>query len=347
MGLSGLVGAGAAEGLEQILTRQLLQQQQAERERAQRAQEAAQQQRISLDTRSQDFEERVREEDVQQDAIGDMRAQGEKRDARMTRLQDEEDKRSKESELADELAKWLPTAPNRVRQQHQANKFGITGTTDEDFASPEEREAEGKSKAAQIGREAEARAAAEARHRAPSGGGTKEQTWVTRGGKVVPIEKGTAQPGDTPYDAVHARQTQPVDSADAQAVTRTALGLARRLKDDPGIDAATGAYELRGFTQGAVDFNSVRNQLVAALALPNLGALRGPMSDKDILFVKQLATRLENPRISKAETLRAIEEADLFLSAKLQGESPTPPPEMPGGGAAPRRRFDANGREVK
>lgn len=163
---------------------------------------------------------------------------------------------------------------------------------------------------------ADAQAKAAAKHRQPTQA-SRQQEWVVRGGQVVPIQAGTAQPGDKPYDPVAARQTQPIDSKDAQQVTQTALGLVGRLKKHPGLGAATGAYELRGFTQPAVDFNAIRNQLVAALALPNLGALRGPMSDKDVLFVKQLATRLAEPRLSAEETMTALNEAELFLTGKL------------------------------
>ncbi len=103
----------------------------------------------------------------------------------------------------------------------------------------------------------------------------------------------------------------------AQVSTQNALDLVDQLEKDPGLGAATGAYEVRGFTQGAQDFNGMRNQLVALLALPSLGALKGPMSDKDILFVKQLATRLENPRLSEAATRKALAEAKTFLQSKL------------------------------
>jgi hypothetical protein len=133
-----------------------------------------------------------------------------------------------------------------------------------------------------------------------------------------------------------ARTNNAPDPAEAASITKTALDLAGRLETHPGIGRATGAYEMRGFTQDAVDFNAIRDQLVAALALPNLGALKGPMSDKDVLFVKQLATRLSNPSLSEAETRTAIAEAKTFLNGKL-GAAPTPPaPVTPGGGAGAR-----------
>lgn len=197
----------------------------------------------------------------------------------------------------------------------------------------------------------------------PRAGGGSQQSpeWVkTKTGELV---KRIPQAGDVPHDAVAARQSAPADPAEARQITQTALDQAKRLYDPttkqahPGIDAATGAYELRGFTQPAVDFNSIRNQLVAALALPNLGALKGPMSDKDILFVKQLATRLENPRLSRQETELAISEAVQFLGSKLGPDAAQPTPagggHGAGGGAGPagvgvqRWGRDANGRPVR
>lgn len=204
----------------------------------------------------------------------------------------------------------------------------------------------------------------------PAKAGTSDdQEWVIRGGVVTPIQKGTRQIGDRPYqapsqaqpreprepnyltltspdgkrqqrvvdgpqsnalleqgwklhDAVAARQAASTDPIGADAITRSAVDLATRLFDHPGLSKATGAYELRGFTQAAIDANAIRDQLVAALALPNLGALKGPMSDKDVLFVKQISTRLANRRLSYEETRKAIQEAQLFLKGKL-GESST------------------------
>jgi hypothetical protein len=158
---------------------------------------------------------------------------------------------------------------------------------------------------------------------------TGEQRRVTDGQSVnALLSQGWKQ-----FDPVAARASNTADPAEAASITQTALDLTDRLERHPGIGAATGAYEMRGFTQDAVDFNAIRDQLVAALALPNLGALKGPMSDKDILFVKQLATRLSNNRLSEAETRTAIAEAKTFLKSKL-GPATATAPVQPGGGRA-------------
>ncbi len=172
-------------------------------------------------------------------------------------------------------------------------------------------------------------------YRAPTQGSTPDQVFVIRNGEITPIQKGTAQPGDVPYDQVAARQVTTVNSEDAAQITKTARDLVTRLETHPGMAKSTGAYEMRGWTQDAVDFNSIRDQLVAALTLPNLGALKGPMSDKDILFVKQLATRLANRRLSEAETRQAISEARSFLDSKLAAAPTAISAPARGGGPAP------------
>jgi hypothetical protein len=114
-----------------------------------------------------------------------------------------------------------------------------------------------------------------------------------------------------------AREGREKTASDARTSTQTALDLVGRLQSHSGMGKATGAYELRGFTQDAQDFNALRDQLVATLTLPNLGALKGPMSDKDVAFVKSISTRLANTRMSEAETRKALTEAQTFLRSKL------------------------------
>ena len=104
---------------------------------------------------------------------------------------------------------------------------------------------------------------------------------------------------------------------DARTVTQSALDQLQRMKTHPGLNKAQGAYEMRGFTQDAQNFNAIREQVVNALALPNLGALKGPMSDKDVAFVRNISTRLGNHNIDEAETVKAVDEAIAFLNSKL------------------------------
>jgi hypothetical protein len=95
---------------------------------------------------------------------------------------------------------------------------------------------------------------------------------------------------------------------------QTTLSLIDRLEQHPGVARITGNMEMLGWTQPAKDAAAIRDQLIASLTLPNLGTLKGPMSDKDVQFVKQLATRLSSPGISEQEFRQAITEAKTKLS---------------------------------
>lgn len=154
-----------------------------------------------------------------------------------------------------------------------------------------------------------------------------ERVLVSADGKSQRVARGAGEvnallsQGWKLFDQVAARTSNTVDPNEAKQTTSTALSLAKRLKTHPGFDWAYGMISSRtsGLSQDATDAMAIRDQLVASLTLPNLGALKGPMSDKDIMFVKQLATRLGNPRISEAEARRAVDEAVLFLESKMGG----------------------------
>lgn len=120
-------------------------------------------------------------------------------------------------------------------------------------------------------------------------------------------------------DAAH-KAASDKESAARQS-TDMALELVNRLKTHPGLSKGTGIIgsRLANFSQEATDASGLRDQLVASLTAPNLGALKGPMSDKDIIFVKQLATRLGNHQLSEAETRKALSEAETFLHNKGAG----------------------------
>jgi hypothetical protein len=113
------------------------------------------------------------------------------------------------------------------------------------------------------------------------------------------------------------RDTRDKAVGDARTTTQNALNSIDRLLRHPGMAASTGAYELRGFTQAAQDFGAERDQLVASLTLPNLAAIRGPLSDKDILFVKQLATQLGNTRLSEPAMRQELGRLQMFLKGKM------------------------------
>lgn len=128
-----------------------------------------------------------------------------------------------------------------------------------------------------------------------------------------------------------------------RTTTTEALSTVEELLRHPGFGAATGLLDPRniagGLTQEAVDFNAARDKLIAALTLPNLGQLKGPMSDKDIVFVKQLATRLSNNKMSSAATRLELERARQFLQDKLNADVASAPSAPAGTGVTAYERY--------
>lgn len=145
------------------------------------------------------------------------------------------------------------------------------------------------------------------------GAGARSETAGLRN-DLLETQIAAAKQKQTDADAAKVKS-----EGDAASVTRSAITQLERLKTHPGLAKASGAYEMRGFTQDAQNFNAIREQVINSLALPNLGALKGPMSDKDIAFVKNISTRLDNHNIDEAETVKAIDEAITFLNGKIGG----------------------------
>jgi hypothetical protein len=116
------------------------------------------------------------------------------------------------------------------------------------------------------------------------------------------------------------------DRASARVITEDTMATLQSLKDHPGFDSSIGFYELRkGLTPESRAFNAKLTQAINSLALPNLGALKGPMSDKDILFIKNISSRLQETRVDPEDYKAAIDEAVKFLKRKLEITADTPP----------------------
>jgi hypothetical protein len=90
-----------------------------------------------------------------------------------------------------------PDVPNTAEEQHIADTLAAA---EEKAGRPLSR-----GEKAQIRLRAKREWVA-ASDRTPDGGSAPDQMWVIRDGKPTPIPKGSARPGDMPYDAVAARQ---------------------------------------------------------------------------------------------------------------------------------------------
>lgn len=321
MGLSGLIGAGANEGLEDILARQLLAQQQAERERAQRAQEEIASKRLSQDAsqhgdmmglrgRELDQRDASRRDESNRAGVADMLGQ--------RKLMDSQEAAAK---LEQELSALMgdPSIPDIDKRGLRLRHLG-GGTP---HMTAEEQAAEDARKVQNTGAEAEARARAEAKFRPATGGGAPE--WLVRNGQKV---KGTYQPGDEPYDPVAARTAQPANTPEAVDTAREVQRIAGELSQHEGFSGAFGLGDaMNPFTlkQSTADAEVLRDTLSSLLTLENMGKMKGVLSDSDMRLLQRASTTI-NPKMS--EGAARVELARLReIMAKVTGDG--------GGASAP------------
>jgi hypothetical protein len=94
----------------------------------------------------------------------------------------------------------------------------------------------------------------------------RDKVWVTRNGQLIPIEKGTEQPGDVPRDAVSERQ-QMASEQDRENKQRAARGVAQTTLEaigELGTIGEDGTVTLKDATQG-----------LFGLRIPGLGLIPG------------------------------------------------------------------------
>jgi hypothetical protein len=143
----------------------------------------------------------------------------------------------------------------------------------------------------------------------PSRGPAAEYEWVTRGGNPMQIRKGSAQPGDRPYEKPSASANGP-DPAKAAETQSKILAAAKALRDAPGRESLTGnrvgnadyGYGLASDPisgTGAANAKPLYDTLKSLMTLENLGLLKGAMSDKDVAFIQSagssLDTKMDDP----------------------------------------------------
>jgi hypothetical protein len=281
---AGAYGAGgAAQALEQIVARQFLERKQAEIERAQRVQEAQAQAEMAQ-----------RAEQSRQGLALQYANLAADRD---------ENYQNRTQHVTD----------TNVRMQRQ---------TLEDQMKAGERTGDAAREDARIKARYEHDDARDAKNRAfqlylagqRGGGGAspKDQIELERARLQLEAEK-QKQAG--------AGQERERQTAQSQESTQAAFDSVNRLLDPKGVgaglDSSYGNWEMRkGRTQASSDFQAERDRFVAMLSLPNLGSLKGPMSDKDLLFIKQISSTLSNDNISEKAARQEMERARNWLIEK-------------------------------
>lgn len=348
MGL-GLVGAGGAAAVQEGLRRRLM-----ERAMAQR-----QAQEFELKKQQLDQNENFRRDQLEQtgqlrqDTLNERTAAAGERQANLDLTQD---RALNEAIPAGRYAASPETTPimGRLVKIGAATPVDERPRVDEGPLLPGDTGAElpaGFEKRASVGQQAAqdaaaakveaARLAAEGRASDIEQRGKDRLAQIQASGAIAAGNRGlTDQIAQQRLDDMKAKsadaQKTTTDKAEsARQQTQMALDLVNRLETHPGLNKSTGIIDswTSGFSQEATDANGLRDQLVATLTLPNLGALKGPMSDRDVIFVKQLATRLGNPKLSDSETRKALSEAKTFLQSKSAGQGGGG---TGGGGGAPK-----------
>lgn len=289
MGLSGLVGAGAAQGLEQLLAEQLEREMFAEQQRRAQMQEALQtrglDQSAARDARgAEEFDQTMdfnRErataadtrasEEMQQSGIQDMREQQERQRVNLTRLQGEED-----VEQATSDPSLAPLKKVALLRRGGVN-VGVN-----DVLTPEQRQAELDAETDADIRRDRARQAAEFEFSERRGAGTSA--------------------GSVASQKWSAEQAEAVDTA------REAARLAAMLRQHPGMPQAFGVWDSKIPTlrQNTADAEEIRDSLSSLLTLENTGKLKGVLSNTDMAILRQASTTL-NGRLGDESARRELD----------------------------------------
>lgn len=282
--VSGDVGGQAVSALEALLTRQLEEAQAAEAKRANKAREAQASERLAFDKERFTADQDARQQDIEQESIDGLRKNNDRIDARLTRLQGEEDQMDKDAAIQKILEALTP-------QQRAIQQLGGKLSMD-DLKTPEQVKAEADARVEQVRREAEARAAAEAKYRpAPAAKSAGAATTPSGGDKT------------------------------AAEVVRIATALKNHpsRKNVFGVLDS----KLPTMRQGTADAETLFNSLKAMLTLENTDKMKGVLSDSDMRLLQQASSSLSgnmSDPAAEAELTRLIE----VMSRANGGGAPTP-----------------------
>lgn len=144
-----------------------------------------------------------------------------------------------------------------------------------------------------------------------------DQIFVLRDGVVTPIEKGTAQPGDRPYNAADAKMNATASDVKSKRTTLAdnALDAITSLEKASGLTAIFGAPALTqpgswGRLVGmdpisgsaSADAKAQLDRLLGLITLPELQNMRGlgAMSDREFATISKAATTLSTKMSDRA-----------------------------------------------
>lgn len=303
--LSGNVADGAASALEELLTRQLEEAKFKEAKRAREAQEGQSRARLTFDRERFAADEANRAADIEQESIDGLRKNTDRMDARLTRLQGEEDAMDVEARRA----KLLESLPPQLQQMIG---LGVKPSS-EDFQTPEQKAEIGRLRVKQVGAEAEARAAAEAKYREPKA-------------PKPPAPVDTAQ-----RDYSAAKNSQALDAAKKlrDKVNGWTAGAGSMLSSIPTTDARNFKAELQ-----TLKSNIAFNELAQMRAASKTGGALGAVSDKESALLESALGALDqgqSPDQLRSQLDQIVKSLENFGAAQSLGSVP--------GNNAPAKKF--------
>lgn len=329
MGLAGQIGAGAANALDDVIVQVLAKKKFDEQIRAQQAQEAAQQQQIGLGQQQVNLgQQRVDQDRLEFDTEQARIAEAQR--AASDRAAYESTARSNMSELIDN--------PQQLAAFSLASGIDVPAGV-RDLTKPKEKRyhkvtgigPRGGPIARLVPEDSPEWSEGIQEYREPKTGPAPDYEWVTGpDGQPRQIRKGTAQPGDRPYDKAGAG----AQSSQAEAVdtAREIQRISRKLTSHPGMSSAFGVVQSRLPTirQSTADAETLRDAMMSLLTLENTGKLKGVLSNADMEILRRASTTLD-PKMGDAAAAEELRRLDQVMS-KITGEPA-------GGGPAPGATF--------
>lgn len=318
---------GAANALEQILARQMLEAQQAAREREAQARLGMEQQRINESIKQNEIEntrtaklddERAADRRQRQNVAGVRRMIGDSLTQRSGPLS-QDDMRgiaALQIEAGDSpnLSALAPPAPPKrtvVTTIGPRGKPMKKAFTDDELAEgvPEYEKPE-----------------------KPTAGEHEPMVVTMPDGSIKDLNN-ILPPGAVPYDPVAARSSKPEDQREAQDTAREATRLASELLKHPGFGGAFGLARshIPTMRQSTADAETLRDALTSLLTLENMGKMKGVLSDSDMKVLRQASSTL-NARMGDAAAKKELQRIVAVMS-KASGETTaeTPTADTAGG----------------
>lgn len=321
MGISGLIGAGASDGLDEVIIQQLAKQKFAEQVRAQQAEEA--QRAAQMAQQGEQFNARMAQDATQFQGTMDSQAANRRQ-------------RSNEAGVEDMMRQHAAMQPKPVKltkitTKGPDGKTVAKGVTDEELAAGVEEYREPK---------------------ATGGGGDNNRQWLMRGGKKV---YGINQPGDEPYEKggqtggstgpspyAQERSTRTRDAATnlMNRVSKWTTGPGSMLSGIPATDARDFAAALDTL-KGNIAFNELAQMREAS----KTGGALGAVSDKEMRLLESTLGALDagqSPAQFKQQLQQIIDSMDRFDAARTGGAASAPAlaPSHSGGGGSATIRYE-------